>query len=428
MEQQPGPVNWAPYNPIPAPGHGEAVDDRSARARRRSRQLLPLATGAVRAGADACGAQPAGPARTSPGGREAGEAARDLARLGDLPPGGRAPVALVFDYEAAWVLRNPAAGRLVPLSRTGLPLVRGGAPARARRRSSLRPGDRLEGYPLVARAEPADRLRSGASGLRGGRRRRCLRAAVRLEDPPVSHPRRPAAGAAARAHSDAGDRSRLDASGRRDTGVAARSPERRNGGANISRRTRASWRASPDGWPALVRRRPAPLPWLLAERGGALFADGASRGQSRACRRIALPEGVGFAGAAISSLHSTTDSKPWPAPFPGDADPRQIARGRAAQLLGMAPGILDVNDTGQRPLFCRVLGRHRSSGTRCVPRKAESKSLDASRRRGSGRTAKLSFPLLPLVHVVRKRTGQLRRERLRVAIAPAAVGFRPAPP
>ena len=62
MEQQPGPVNWARWNPRPRPA-GAAVDTRSARPWRRSRLLFPLASGALRAGADARRAQPAGLAR-----------------------------------------------------------------------------------------------------------------------------------------------------------------------------------------------------------------------------------------------------------------------------------------------------------------------------------------------------------------------------
>ena len=55
MEQQPGPVNWAPWNAIPRPGHDAAVHLGGARARRGGRQLLSLASGAFRAGADARG-------------------------------------------------------------------------------------------------------------------------------------------------------------------------------------------------------------------------------------------------------------------------------------------------------------------------------------------------------------------------------------
>ena len=85
MEQQPGPVNWAPYNPAPLPGmvrlwtweafaHGAEVG-----------LLLPLAPGAVRAGADARGpADPRQPRRARP---RRGGAGRARARQ---PPRGRA--------------------------------------------------------------------------------------------------------------------------------------------------------------------------------------------------------------------------------------------------------------------------------------------------------------------------------------------------
>lgn len=103
MEQQPGPVNWAPYNPIPAPGmvklwaleahaHGAEVVSYF-----RWRQA-PFAQEQMHAGLNLPGLQ-----ELSPGGREAAHAAADLSRLGDLPATTQAPVALVFDYEAVWV-------------------------------------------------------------------------------------------------------------------------------------------------------------------------------------------------------------------------------------------------------------------------------------------------------------------------------------
>ena len=105
MEQQPGPVNWAPYNPIPAPGmvklwtleahaHGAEVVSFF-----RWRQA-PFAQEQMHAGLNLPGLQ-----ELSPGGREAAHAAADLSRLGELPDTTRAPVALVFDYEAAWVCK-----------------------------------------------------------------------------------------------------------------------------------------------------------------------------------------------------------------------------------------------------------------------------------------------------------------------------------
>jgi hypothetical protein len=56
MEQQPGPVNWAPHNPAPLPGMVRLLDVGGLRPRCRGRLLFPLAAGALRAGADACGA------------------------------------------------------------------------------------------------------------------------------------------------------------------------------------------------------------------------------------------------------------------------------------------------------------------------------------------------------------------------------------
>ncbi len=101
MEQQPGPVNWAPWNPVPKPGmvrlwtwealaHGAEVVSYF-----RWRQA-PFAQEQMHAGLHR-------PDRVrSPGGEEAAQVAAELAALA-LPDGARAPVVLVFDYEAAWV-------------------------------------------------------------------------------------------------------------------------------------------------------------------------------------------------------------------------------------------------------------------------------------------------------------------------------------
>jgi len=101
MEQQPGPVNWAPWNPVPKPGmvrlwtwealaHGAEVVSYF-----RWRQA-PFAQEQMHAGLHR-------PDRVrSPGGEEAARVATELAAL-TLPDSARAPVALVFDYEAAWV-------------------------------------------------------------------------------------------------------------------------------------------------------------------------------------------------------------------------------------------------------------------------------------------------------------------------------------
>ncbi len=102
MEQQPGPVNWAPWNPVPKPGmvrlwtwealaHGAEVVSYF-----RWRQA-PFAQEQMHAGLHR-------PDRVrSPGGEEAAQVAAELAAL-PLPGSAPAPVALVFDYEAAWLL------------------------------------------------------------------------------------------------------------------------------------------------------------------------------------------------------------------------------------------------------------------------------------------------------------------------------------
>lgn len=102
MEQQPGPVNWAGFNPAPLPGmvrawtweafaHGAEVVSYF-----RWRQA-PFAQEQMHAGLNR-------PDRTEDtGGREARQVSADLARVGDVGPRGRSGVALVFSYESDWV-------------------------------------------------------------------------------------------------------------------------------------------------------------------------------------------------------------------------------------------------------------------------------------------------------------------------------------
>ncbi|GAB0117889.1 beta-galactosidase [Acidisoma sp. 7E03] len=102
MEHQPGPVNWAPWNPVPAPGmvrlwswqcfaHGAEVLSYF-----RWRQA-PFAQEQMHAGLNRPDGAP------SAGGLEAAEVARELEALGPLPAMAQAPVALLFDYEAGWI-------------------------------------------------------------------------------------------------------------------------------------------------------------------------------------------------------------------------------------------------------------------------------------------------------------------------------------
>jgi beta-galactosidase len=109
MEQQPGPVNWAPYNPDPLPGmarlwaweafaHGaEAV------CYFRWRQA-PFAQEQMHAGllrSDSVAA---------PAHDEAAQVAQELAQMPDVGTAA-APVALVFDYASAWAWETQPQGR-----------------------------------------------------------------------------------------------------------------------------------------------------------------------------------------------------------------------------------------------------------------------------------------------------------------------------
>jgi beta-galactosidase len=104
MEQQPGPVNWAPWNPVPKPGmvrlwsweafaHGAELVSYF-----RWRQA-PFGQEQMHAGLHR-------PDRSrSAGGGEALRVAAELGAVGALPSAEAAPVALLFDYEAAWMTR-----------------------------------------------------------------------------------------------------------------------------------------------------------------------------------------------------------------------------------------------------------------------------------------------------------------------------------
>lgn len=102
MEQQPGPVNWAPWNPVPKPGmvrlwtweglaHGAEVVSYF-----RWRQA-PFAQEQMHAGLNLPGLD-----ELSPGGKEAEIVGREIDTVGPLPEGAQAPVAIVYDYESYW--------------------------------------------------------------------------------------------------------------------------------------------------------------------------------------------------------------------------------------------------------------------------------------------------------------------------------------
>jgi len=98
MEQQPGPVNWAPHNPAPLPGMvrlwtWEAIAHGAEAVCYFRWRQAPFAQEQMHAGLLRPDSAPA------PGLAQAAEVA---AELGELPETDAAPVGLVFDYEAAW--------------------------------------------------------------------------------------------------------------------------------------------------------------------------------------------------------------------------------------------------------------------------------------------------------------------------------------
>ncbi len=148
MEQQPGPVNWAAWNPVPKPGmvrlwtwealaHGAEVVSYF-----RWRQAT-FAQEQFHAGLNLAGLD-----ELSPGGEEAAQVARELAALPPLPVTTRAPVAIVFDYASFWSTKIQPQGRdfryvemvflwYQALRRLGLDV------------DVVRPGAPVKGYALV---------------------------------------------------------------------------------------------------------------------------------------------------------------------------------------------------------------------------------------------------------------------------------------
>ncbi|QYK41694.1 MAG: beta-galactosidase [Paracoccaceae bacterium] len=101
MEQQPGPVNWAPHNPDPLPGMvrlwaWEAFAHGAETVCWFRWRQLPFGQEQHHAGLLRPDDAPA-PAR-----HEAGKVARELADAPEVPAPPPAPVAIVFDYASAW--------------------------------------------------------------------------------------------------------------------------------------------------------------------------------------------------------------------------------------------------------------------------------------------------------------------------------------
>jgi len=109
MEQQPGPVNWAPWNPAPLPGMArlwawEAFAHGAEAVLYFRWRQAPFGQEQQHAGLLRPDSAPA------PALAEVAQVAQEIAGLGGLEPA-RAEVALVFDYESAWAWETQPQGR-----------------------------------------------------------------------------------------------------------------------------------------------------------------------------------------------------------------------------------------------------------------------------------------------------------------------------
>ena len=110
LEQQPGPVNWAAYNPAPLPGMvrawtWEAVAHGAELVSYFRWRQAPFAQEQMHTGLHL----PDG--SEDVGAEEARQVAAELATLGPLLPSAQAPVALIFSYEADWLQQIQPQGR-----------------------------------------------------------------------------------------------------------------------------------------------------------------------------------------------------------------------------------------------------------------------------------------------------------------------------
>lgn len=148
MEQQAGPVNWAPWNAVPKPGmvrlwtleaiaHGAEFVS-YFRWRQATAAQEQMHSGLNLPGLD----------ELSPGGKEVAVVAKEIAALGELPPVAPARVAIVMDYPSYW------AAAIQPLAADFRPVELSFRWYEALRRLGLdvdfvRPGNALDAYDLV---------------------------------------------------------------------------------------------------------------------------------------------------------------------------------------------------------------------------------------------------------------------------------------
>ncbi|MFK7754486.1 MAG: beta-galactosidase [Sedimentitalea sp.] len=103
MEQQPGPVNWAPHNPAPLPGmvrlwSWEAFAHGAECVSYFRWRQVPFGQEQMHSGLLRCDGM------SAPGLAEAAQVARELAEMPEVETA-QAPVALIFDYASAWAWR-----------------------------------------------------------------------------------------------------------------------------------------------------------------------------------------------------------------------------------------------------------------------------------------------------------------------------------
>ena len=146
MEQQPGPVNWAPWNPAPLPGMArlwawEAIAHGAEAVCYFRWRQAPFAQEQHHAGLLRPDSEPA------PALGEAAEVAREIAEFGPVEPA-KGQVAFLFDYEADWVFSTQPQGADFSYFRLVLDTYR--ALRRAGLSIDILPTDAsLDGYKLV---------------------------------------------------------------------------------------------------------------------------------------------------------------------------------------------------------------------------------------------------------------------------------------
>ncbi len=123
MEQQPGPVNWAPYNPAPLPGMArfwawEALAHGAEAVCYFRWRQAPFAQEQMHSGMLRPDDAPA------PAYHEAAEVARELAAMPEVAAT-QAPVALVFDYASVWAWQVQPQGQGLDYFRLVFEIYRG---------------------------------------------------------------------------------------------------------------------------------------------------------------------------------------------------------------------------------------------------------------------------------------------------------------